>query len=458
MTFTLESLGCAKNQVDSEELIAYLERSGLAWVPEPADADVIIVNTCGFITSAKEESIQVSLELKARHPEKKVLVAGCLVQRYGRELQEALTEIDGFGGVRDFRGLLERIRGLRSESAPAPTVPGAAGAMPTTAAGPGALPPAPERVPAPTEPIVRRRRFLSYPGSAYVKVAEGCSNHCSYCAIPSIRGELVSRPASDVLVELRSLLDQGVFEIVLIAQDLASFGLDRGQPELVPLLQEVSRLPGRFWLRLLYLHPDRVPEGLLDCVAGDPRILPYFDLPFQHAAPGVLARMGRRGSGSRYLDLIDGIRRRLPQAVLRSTFLVGFPGESAEDFRQLLAFQQSAALEWTGVFTYSREEGTEAWGLGPRVSAAVAERRKHQLEEAQQSITARFLERQVGRNLEVLVEEAVQGEPLYLGRAFLHAPEVDGLVVIQARKLQPGSVVPVRVVRRRGVDLEGVPA
>jgi ribosomal protein S12 methylthiotransferase len=454
MTFTLESLGCAKNQVDSEDLIAYLERSGLEWVPEPDQAEVIIVNTCGFITSAKEESIQVSLELKARHPGKKVLVTGCLVQRYGPELEEALTEIDGFGGVRDFAGLLNRIRGFPS-AATQESGPGSEPGPQAPEAEPGAGARAPGRGAA-RAPGGGRRRFLSYTGSAYVKVAEGCSNHCSYCAIPLIRGELSSRTRGEVLEEVRALLDQGMFEIILIAQDLASFGLDRGRPELEPLLDDISRVPGRFWLRLLYLHPDRLSEGLLERVAADERILPYFDLPFQHGSPAVLERMGRRGPPSRYLELVTSIRRRLPDAVLRSTFLVGFPGESEEDFRQLLSFQRDASLDWAGVFAYSREEGTPAWDLRPRVPAAVAARRKRELEEAQEAITSGFLQRQVGRSLEVLVEEAVQGEALYLGRAYLQAPEVDGLIVIQARDLEPGSVFQVRITRRRGMDLEGV--
>ncbi|MBN1835637.1 MAG: MiaB/RimO family radical SAM methylthiotransferase, partial [Spirochaetales bacterium] len=306
-----------------------------------------------------------------------------------------------------------------------------------------------------TAPIPIRRRFLSFPGSVYVKVAEGCSNRCSYCAIPLIRGELVSRPQEEILEEIRRLLEGGAFEIILIAQDLASFGLDRGRGELLALVERISRLPGRFWLRLLYLHPDRLPEGLLELVAADPRLLPYFDLPFQHASSGLLRRMGRRGSSAAYLELVQGIRRRLPEAVLRSTFLVGFPGESREDFQELEAFQQSAELDWVGVFTYSREEGTVAAALGPRVPEAEARRRKQTLERAQEAITARRLERQVGRVLEVLIEEAVQGEGLYLGRAYLQAPEVDGLVVVKGAGLEAGSVVPVRITGCRGVDLEG---
>jgi ribosomal protein S12 methylthiotransferase len=463
MTFSIESLGCAKNQVDSEQLIAHLERAGLRWVAEPEQAEAVIVNTCGFITSAKEESIRTALELKSRFPGKKVLLAGCLVARYGEELTRALGELDGFVGLRDPAGL-ERL--LRAG------IP--AGLHPRARAGAGRAREGSAARPA-------GRHLLSYPGSAYLKVAEGCGNRCSYCAIPLIRGPLASRPRAEVVQEARELLAAGVRELVLIAQDLASFGTDRGaegggeagaqpggeagaQPgreagqggsQLPVLLRELLGLPGEFWLRCLYIHPDHFPEELLQLAAADPRLLPYFDLPFQHASPAVLRRMGRRGSAEGYLALLARIREALPRAVLRSTFLVGFPGETEEDFRLLLDFQRRAELDWAGFFTYSREEGTPAYGLGPRVAHATAEGRKRALERAQEGITARRLERHVGAELDVLVEEPVQGEALALGRAYLQAPEVDGLVVVRAAGLEAGGLCRVRIERRNGVDLEG---
>jgi ribosomal protein S12 methylthiotransferase len=434
MTFTIESLGCAKNQVDSEELIAHLERSGLEWVAEPERAEAVIVNTCGFITSAKEESIRTALELKSRFPGKKVLLAGCLVARYGEELRRALGELDGFVGLRDPRGL-ERLL--------------AAGQSRTEAGTP------------PSEGAPAGRHLLSYPGSAYLKVAEGCANRCSYCAIPLIRGPLASRPLAEVVEEARELLAAGVRELVLIAQDLASFGSDRAEAggrkaggQLPRLLRELLALPGEFWLRCLYVHPDHFPEELLE-LAADPRLLPYFDLPFQHASPKVLRRMGRSGSAESYLALLARIREALPRAVLRSTFLVGFPGEGGEDFRRLLDFQRRAELDWAGFFTYSREEGTAAFALGPRVPGKTAEARRRELEKAQEAITARRLARHVGSELDVLIEEPVQGEALALGRAYLQAPEVDGLVVLKAAGLRPGRVYRARIERRNGVDLEG---
>jgi ribosomal protein S12 methylthiotransferase len=434
MTFTIESLGCAKNQVDSEELIAHLERAGLQWVAEPEQAEAVVVNTCGFITSAKEESIRTALELKSRFPGKKILLAGCLVARYGQELTRALGELDGFVGLRDPQGL-ERL--LRS---------GPEAARPVDARPQDA-----RRAPA-------ARHLLSYPGSAYLKIAEGCGNRCSYCAIPLIRGPLVSRPRAQVVQEARDLLGAGVRELVLIAQDLASFGTDHsagGGGGLPALLRELLSIPGEFWLRCLYIHPDHFPQELLGLAAADPRLLPYFDLPFQHASPAVLRRMGRSGSAESYLALLARIREALPRAALRSTFLVGFPGETEEDFRLLLDFQRRAELDWAGFFIYSREEGTAAFSLGPRVARQTAETRRRGLEKAQEAISARRLERHVGTELDVLIEEPVQGEALALGRAYLQAPEVDGLVVVKAAGLQAGRMCRVRIDRRNGVDLEG---
>jgi ribosomal protein S12 methylthiotransferase len=287
-----------------------------------------------------------------------------------------------------------------------------------------------------------------------LKIAEGCDNRCSYCAIPLIRGPLASRSRAEILAEAEELLARGVRELILVAQDLASFGLDRGAGELPALLRELARSGGEFWLRLLYIHPDHFPGEILELAASDPRLLPYFDLPFQHASPAVLSRMGRRGSSEGYLALISRIRERLPDAVLRSTFLVGFPGETEEDFRRLLEFQQAAQLDWAGVFAYSREEGTPAYALSGRVSRRLAGERKALIEQAQVPITRARLERHLGRVLPVLIEEPVLGEALSLGRAYLQAPEVDGLVVVRASGLQAGSLHRVRIERLAGVDLE----
>jgi ribosomal protein S12 methylthiotransferase len=455
-SFHVESLGCAKNQVDSELMIAALERAGWARAADADDATVVVVNTCGFISSAKKESIETGLALRARYPGKKIYMVGCLPQRYAEELRGSMPEIDGFLGNADPPGVAEGIVGLvgRPPGRRAGTGPGStAGSRPGSTPGSTA---AAKRRPRAWE----RTHLLSFPGSAYVKVAEGCSNRCTYCAIPLIRGDLKSRPRSEVLDEIRGLASRGIREVILIAQDLGSWGRDAGPGRqaragsgLVDLLEGISGIRGDFRVRMLYIHPDRFPRELPAAVKADRRFLPYFDVPFQHASPRILSAMGRLPDPRRNLDLVRAVRAALPGAVVRSTFLVGFPGETEEDFELLRAFQQDAALDWLGVFTYSREEDTPAWSMGGRVPKAAASRRKTLVEQAQVPITERALDRRVGERLEVLIEEPFQDGEFSLGRSYLQAPEVDGLVVVRG-SFPAGSLVRARVTRRNGFDLE----
>jgi ribosomal protein S12 methylthiotransferase len=447
-SFHIESLGCAKNQVDSELMIAALERAGWTRADDAGSASVVVVNTCGFISAAKKESIETGLALRARFPRKKIYMVGCLTQRYREELEADMPEIDGFLGNADPPGVSAGIVELVGS--------------PPRGRGRGPASARPGRRPRDWE----RTHLLSFPGSAYVKVAEGCANRCTYCAIPLIRGDLKSRPRAEILAEIRGLARRGVREMILIAQDLGSWGRDGpggaagGRPGrgagLADLLDAIAGIPGEFWIRMLYIHPDRFPREILPIVAAHPRLLPYFDVPFQHASGRILSAMGRRPESGRNLDLVREIRARLPGAVVRSTFLVGFPGETEEDFGLLRAFQQEAALDWLGVFTYSREEGTPAWSLPGRVTKRDAERRKSELEQAQVPVTERALDGQVGRRLEVLIEEQFQDGEFSLGRAYLQAPEVDGLVVVRGG-FPAGSVVPARITRRNGFDLEAEP-
>jgi ribosomal protein S12 methylthiotransferase len=433
-TFHVESLGCAKNQVDAEVMIAALERAGWTFVGAPEDAEVLILNTCGFIEAARRESIDTGLALRARFPRSRLFLVGCLTQRYAAELAAEMPEIDGFLGNREPERIVDLVEGR----------------LPTS------LSPPPSRVPAQARPDVRRRRLLSYPGSAYLKVAEGCANRCSYCAIPLIRGDLASRPRADVVDEAQGLLAAGAHELILIAQDLGSYGRDRGTAELPALLTDLAALPGRFWVRLLYVHPDHFPADVLPIMRDDPRFLPYFDIPFQHASPAILAAMGRIPDSEANLRLVERIRSELPGAVLRSTFLVGFPGETDRDADLLAGFQEAAALDWVGVFTYSREEGTRAHDLPARVPRRIADARRAAVEERQVPITWRRLDRHLGAELDVLVEERVEGEELSIGRTYLQAPDVDGLTVVRAA-CTPGAVLKVRIERRNGFDLEGEP-
>jgi ribosomal protein S12 methylthiotransferase len=315
---------------------------------------------------------------------------------------------------------------------------------------------------APSIGTVRRLRRFDFPGTAHVKATEGCSNFCSFCAIPLIRGGLRSRPLDEVAAECEDLASQGVRELVLIGQDLGYYGHDLGGDSLLPrLLERLTRIKGDFRVRTLYIHPDHFPEGILGVMAGDPRLLPYFDLPFQHASGRILAAMNRKGSGEAYLELVGKIRSALPDAAIRSTFLLGFPGETDADFEALRGFQEEARLDWVGSFAYSREEGTAAYSMKGRVPKKVVEARRAAVEEAQERITREALGRFVGRELDVLVEErmaptAEDDEELSLGRSWNQAPEVDGLCVL-AGSHEPGALVRARVLAVKGVDFDCAP-
>lgn len=433
--YFLDPFGCAKNQVDAETMMARLDEAGWAACEDAEDADLIIVNSCGFIEEAKRESINAVLLWRKRCPEKKILLAGCLAERYGRELAESLPEADGVFG----NACLDH----------------AARAAASVCGGtrPGEEP-RPEGAPG-------RRPLLGFPGQAYVKISEGCDNRCSFCAIPLIRGKLRCREIPDIVEECAALLTRGVKELCLVGQDLAAYVSTGGG--LCKLLSAIGRLPGRFWVRLLYLHPDHFPSGLLEVMKDDERFLPYFDIPFQHASAPLLKAMNRQGNAGGHLRLLDKIRDAFPDAVIRSTFLAGFPGETGEDFRALLDFQDRARFDWLGVFAFSREEGTPAYSMKGRAEKKIVKERKALIEERQIPITEERMNRFVGRGLEVLVEEALEpgvadAEPLWLGRLFCHAPGVDGAAVIRREAagglMIPGELVPCGVTRRSGFDLE----
>lgn len=434
--YYLENLGCAKNQVDAEIMISALERAGWESTDDPQRASTILVNTCGFIGPAKQESIDVTLGHLAASPQARVVMTGCLSQRYPHELAKEIPELAGVFGNRAparISGFLESLE----RGGPRVCVPSA------------------------RLETLPRSRLLSYPGSAYLKVSEGCDNRCSFCAIPLIRGSMRSKPLPQVMEEIVDLLGRGIREINLVAQDLASYGRDLPDASPESLLRSISSLTGDFWVRLLYVYPERFPASFAPVLQGDPRLLPYFDIPFQHGSPKVLRRMGRPGTAETYLSLIRTIRRELPDAVLRSTLLVGFFGEGQQEFDELLAFQDEAQLDWLGVFAYSPEDGTPAMRGDPPldVPPQLAAERAALVEARQREITHQRMQRFVGRDLDVLVEELVPGEPLAIGRCYAQAPEVDGSVVVNAPEgsLQPGAFVRCRVVRRNGLDLEAVP-
>lgn len=444
MKFYIENLGCAKNQVDAEQIITSLKKKGWEYC-SAEDSDIIIVNTCGFIKPAKEESINTTLAFKNQYPDKKIIMAGCLAQRYGETFAESFGELDGIFGNRNPEAAADAVDFFEKGG---------------KVYFPENNDPAPDKEQPEAD---RRTEFLSFPGSTYVKIAEGCSNNCSYCAIPLIKGPLKSRKKDKVLQEIKLLLEDGFFEINLIAQDLASYGRDRGSSELISLLEEISELKGDFWIRLLYMHPDRFDIRVADICRKDSRILPYFDIPFQHASEKILRKMGRTGSSSDYLETVRKIRGKLETAVIRSTFLLGFPGETKKDLDDVEKFIRDAEIDWAGFFVYSREEGTASYGysspLGRYFSLKRAEKRKKELEDIQQSISVKRLGRFTGKEIRVIVEEKVEGEELFLCRGYMNAPDIDGLVVLHSsgNDFEPGQTARCRIIKVNNVDLEAVP-
>ncbi len=433
----IESLGCAKNQVDSELLLTYAGESGYERTETADEADVIVVNTCGFIRSAKEESINTFFSLREKYPGKKMILAGCLAQRYGKEME--IDEADAVFGNHDlslFPSVLADVEnGKRTVTVPV--------------------------YPDPDRERDDRKDLLSFPRSAYLKISEGCNHCCSYCAIPVIRGPLRSRPFEKIVEEAKRLIAEGIYEINVVAQDLGAYGLDiYGESRFVSLMDTLSSLEGDFVLRMLYIHPDTFPEDLIPLVAERRKILPYFDIPVQHADHDILVSMKRTGSGDAYASLFRRIRDGNPDAVIRTTLMLGFPGEGRREFEELLSFIDKAEPDWMGSFLYSREEDTPAYRMRNQKDHDRAQRTaakwQKELEEKQSEITQRRLERFVGGVYTALVEEKIEGEDLAIGRIYSQAPDVDGLTVIMGRGLESGDVVRVGIRKVRGVDLEGV--
>jgi len=430
--YYVDPFGCAKNQVDAENMMLHLNNAGWSAAQDAADADIIIVNSCGFIQSAKQESINAVLEWRKRYPGKKILLAGCLAQRYAQELAESLPEADGFFGVDDITRITTAVQTLigseseaRRESSPA------------------------------------LRPLLSLPGSAYIKISEGCDNRCSFCAIPLIRGTQRCRTIADIVDECRGLLARGVKELCVIGQDIGSYRSNGSR--LPELLNAIAELPGNFWARLLYIHPDHFPLQILDLMERDRRFLPYFDIPFQHGSAKILAAMNRGGAAQgavaeEYLALVATIRGRIPAAIIRTTFLAGFPGETDADFAALLDFQQKLRADWLGCFAYSHEEDTPAYTMNRQVPPKIAARRQRKVEERQVPITVQSVDRFIGQTLDVLLEERLNGDnggSLWLGRLYCHAPEVDGAVIAAGGEdARAGDVVPCTVTARSEFNLE----
>lgn len=446
-TVHLTSLGCPKNLVDSEVMLGLLLEQGFTPVSEPEEADILLVNTCGFIQSAVEEGIDTILgliELK-KSSSARVVVAGCMVKRYGADLVKELPEVDLFLGTEEVATIGDRLRALVAGGSCA-TLPGAADRF---------------REQSEIPPFLMNsdlpRRLATPLHRAYLKVTEGCDNRCSYCLIPSIRGALRSRALPDILREARGLAAAGVKELTLVAQDLTAYGLDlRGAPKLPELLNGLLRDTNIPWIRLLYLYPSRVKLDLIALVAEEPRILPYFDLPFQHVSDRVLKAMNRPYGEAVIRELVGEIRRTLPEAAIRSTFMVGFPGEEEEDMERLAAFMADCRLDHVGIFTYFNEEGCAAAVLPRQCPDELKEQRRDRLMALQAEISLAANLARVGRVEEVLVE-GVSGESELLleGRTRYQAPEVDGCVYIADGQCRAGELVRVKITEAHPYDLVG---
>ncbi|WP_405776529.1 30S ribosomal protein S12 methylthiotransferase RimO [Streptomyces sp. NBC_00859] len=471
-TVALVTLGCARNEVDSEELAGRLAADGWDLVEDAAAADVAVVNTCGFVEAAKKDSVDALLEandLKDHGKTQAVVAVGCMAERYGKDLAEALPEADGILGFDDYADISDRLQtilngGIHASHTPRdrrkllPISPAERQETPGVALPGHAQDTPPEDLPEGVAPVsgprAPLRRRLGNSPVASVKLASGCDRRCSFCAIPSFRGSFISRRPSDVLGETRWLAGQGVKEVMLVSENNTSYGKDLGDIRLLEtLLPELADVEGIERIRVSYLQPAEMRPGLIDVLTSTPKVAPYFDLSFQHSAPGVLRAMRRFGDTDRFLELLDTIRGKAPQAGVRSNFIVGFPGESESDLAELERFLTGARLDAIGVFGYSDEDGTEAVGYGNKLDADVIAERLEHISRLAEELTAQRAEERLGETLSVLVE-SVDGEDGAVGRAAHQAPETDGQVMFTAGEgLVPGRMVVAKVVGTEGVDL-----
>ncbi|MBQ5311522.1 MAG: 30S ribosomal protein S12 methylthiotransferase RimO [Oscillospiraceae bacterium] len=431
------SLGCAKNQVDAERMLYRIQKDGYQLVSDAALSDVVVVNTCGFIQSAKEEAIETILEfaeLKKEGRIKHIIVTGCLAQRYKDELLSEIPEADaavGLGSNDEICDIIKRVTEGEKVSAYGPKL---------------------------HLPLTGGRVQTTLPYYSYLKIAEGCSNCCSFCAIPQIRGKFRSVPMEELVCEAEQLAANGVTELVLIAQDSTQYGTDiYGEPKLAELLRKLCRTEGLRWIRVLYCYPERMTDELLDVIAEEEKIVKYIEMPIQHINDRVLGAMRRTTTGSDIREKIRHIRERIPGVILRTTLLVGFPGETEEEFEELSEFVQQTRFDRLGCFAYSPEEGTAAAKMDGQVDDDVKERRAELIMEQQAVIMAENNEKLIGRTLEVIVEGFDRYGECYFGRSAMDAPEIDGKIFFASpdRKLEMGMYVDVCISDVMDYDLIG---
>jgi len=438
--YAFVSLGCPKNLVDSERMLGMLRLDGYELVDDPRGADFAVVNTCGFIEAARQESfaaIDEMLELKRRGELRGVIVSGCLAERQRESLLEARPGIDHLVGVfgrEEVTKVADRLLGGLTE----------------------------QRTvfhPAPTHPLPDTARLRITPRHfAFLKISEGCDRLCTFCAIPKMRGKHYTKPMEEVIAEARELAADGVRELVIVAQDTTYYGMDLyGETRLTALLRELERVEGLDWIRLMYFYPMYVTDELIDTIAGSQRIVPYLDMPLQHASDRMLRRMQRRVNRHETESLLEKLRSRIPDLVLRTTFITGFPGETDADFDELVDFVREQRFERLGVFTYSFEPDTPAARLPDHLPEDIKAERRDRLMEVQQEIAFERNDAQVGRQFDVILDAAVPDEKnAWIGRSYADAPDVDGVVYVTGQRLSAGAIVPCEVVARSGYDLVAV--
>ena len=417
------SLGCSKNLIDTEVAIGLFKENHYKIVNKPEDADILVVNTCGFIESAKEEAINTILEMAEYKKQRcKYLIAmGCLVQRYYDDLVKALPEVDLFIKIDEYNKLWEKIEDLIKrdivEKAKTKTSTKISEIRP---------------LPMPTYDEFLNRVVTTGKNYAYLKIGEGCSNKCTYCAIPYIRGPFVSRKMEDILEEAEKLASEGIKEIIVIAQDTTKYGEDiYGKSRLAELLQEISKINGIEWIRFLYSYPEGITDELIDTVANNPKIAKYFDIPIQHISNAVLKRMNRKTSKEKIENLLEKIRNKIPNVTLRTSLIVGFPGETEEQFGELLEFVKKAKFDKLGTFMYSKEEGTPASRLPEQIHGNTKKARYNKIMKAQKQISLEKQENKIGKTYKVLVEDISFDGKYFVGRTMQDVPEEDGLVYIK---------------------------
>ena len=418
--YAIISLGCSKNLVDSEVFANIIEQKNYSHTENLEEAEVIIVNTCGFISDAKEESIDTILEVAEQKKTgkcRKLIVTGCLVKRYFQNIKDTIPEIDELVDLKDF----DKYAAIFDTN-------------PTSG-----------------------RKLLTLSHFAYLRVSDGCNNHCSYCVIPSIRGELKSVPIEKLVKEAKSLVDKGVKELILTAQDTANYGFDiYGKPKLSQLLEALHKIENLEWIRILYLHPAHIISAIIDTIAGLPKVCKYFEIPIQHINNEILQSMNRKITKERIKEIITEIRTKIPKAIIRTTLIVGYPGESEDKYLELRDFIKEMKFERLGVFSYSREEDTPAFDLAEQVTEKIAEKRKEEIMTLQQTISEDFLASLIGKKVKVIIDQiGEEGEFPFEGRSYFDAPEIDGTVFIEKGDAEIGEIVTVEITDSWEYDLVG---